>query len=89
VIRRETALSKLLPAPRFVKLNTSALLRMDPKARAEMFAKQIEWRQLAPSEARALEDRPPFTEAQMAEFDRFWPAKAEPKSNQQIPAGVG
>jgi len=33
-------------------------------------------------------DRPPFTEAQMAEFDRFWPPKAEPKSS-PAPAGVG
>ena len=74
IVRRETALSKLLPAPRFVKLNTSALLRMDPRARAEMLAKLIESRQLAPSEARAIEDRQPFTDAQLAEFDRLFGA---------------
>lgn len=86
VVRRERALTRLLPAPRFVKLNTSALLRMDPKARAEMWAKQIEWRQLAPSEARALEERPPFTEAQLAEFDRLFGA---PRAKQPATAVGG
>jgi len=79
IIRREKALSRLTPRPRFVKLNTDALLRMDPKARAEMFRTQIESRTLTPSEARELEDRPPFTDAQLAEFDRlFGPPKAAP-----------
>lgn len=72
VTRRERALSSLLPAPRFVKLNTDALLRMDPASRSEMLIKQVAGRLLAPSEARALEDRLPFTEAQVAEFDRLF-----------------
>lgn len=71
VIRRESALSKLTSRPRYVKLNSDALLRMDPQARAQTIATQIDSRVLAPSEARELEDRPPFTEAQMAEFDRL------------------
>lgn len=88
VFRREQALSRLLPQPRYVKLNAGALLRMDPASKAAMLQVLIASRQLAPSEARALDDRAPFTEPQMAEFDRFWPPKAEPKSNQQVPAGV-
>jgi len=75
IIRREAALSRLLPRPRFVKLNSDALLRMDPQTRTEMLRLQVESRQLAPSEARALNNMPPFTEEQMAEFDRFWPVK--------------
>ena len=71
VARRENALSKLTSRPRYVKLNSDALLRMDPQARALTIATQINSRVLAPSEARELEDRPPFTEAQMAEFDRL------------------
>ena len=71
-----------------MKLNSGALLRMDPASQATMLQVLINSRQVAPSEARALVDRPPFTESQMAEFDRFWPPKAEPKSNQQVPAGV-
>jgi HK97 family phage portal protein len=85
VIRRETALSKLLAQPRYVKLNTNALLRMDPKTQVEMFAAQITSRQLAPSEARELLDRAPFTEAQLAEFDRLF---GPPKTSLQ-PAGAG
>lgn len=75
VIRRENALNKLLPNRQFVKLNTDALLRMDPLTRAQMLSLQVDGRMLAPSEARLLEDRAPMTEAQMAEFDRFWPPK--------------
>ncbi len=72
VARREDALTKLTPRPRYVKLNSDALLRMDPKARAETLRTQIESRTLAPSEARELEDRPPFTEAQLAEFKELF-----------------
>ncbi|WP_405549698.1 phage portal protein [Streptomyces microflavus] len=72
IIRRENALSRLTSRPRFVKLNSDALLRMDPLARAQMLAGQITSRQLAPSEARELEDRAPFTESQLAEFDRLF-----------------
>jgi HK97 family phage portal protein len=81
--RRENALSKLLPQPRYVKLNRGALLEMDPKSQVEMFKAQIESRQLAPSEARALLDRPPFTEAQLAEFDRLF---GEPRAKQPAAA---
>lgn len=74
VTRREKRLSELLPAPRFVKLNTSALLRMDDQTRTEVMARQIESRALAPSEARAENNRLPFTDAQIAEFDRLFGA---------------
>lgn len=79
VARRETALSNgLLPRPRYIKLNTDALLRMDPKTRADMFKVQIDSRTLAPSEVREIEDRPPFAPDELAEFDRFWPARQAP-----------
>lgn len=78
VVRREDALSDLTSRPRYVKLNTDALLRMDPKARAEMFKIKIDSRQIAPSEVRALEELEPFTPEQIAEFDHFWPPKAAP-----------
>ena len=70
--RRERRLSRLLPQPRFVKFNTSALLRMDDETRAQVIAERIQSRTLAPSEARALENLPPLTEAQIAEFDRLF-----------------
>lgn len=74
IARRETALSKLLSAPRYVKLNSNALLRMDPTTRADMLGKQVAARLLAPSEARELDDRAPFTDTQLAEFDRLFGA---------------
>ena len=83
VYRREKALSKLLPAPRYVKLNTSALLRMDDQTRAQVLKLKIEARTLAPSEARELDNQPPFTDEQLAEFDRlFGPPKSAPPSTQ-------
>jgi HK97 family phage portal protein len=82
VIRREHALSRLLPRPRYVKLNTSALLRMDDEARARVVQTRILSRTLTPNEGRELENLPPLTDAQVAEFDRFWPPKA------QTPAGA-
>jgi HK97 family phage portal protein len=85
IYRRELRLSKLLPQPRYVKLNTDALLRMDPQTRAEVIQMRINSRTLAPSEGRELDNLPPLTEAQMAEFDRFWPPKpAQPTTGQPM-----
>jgi len=74
VTRRERALTRLTPRPQFVKLNTDVLLRMDPATRAATLTGQVAGRILAPSEARAIDDRPPFTESQLAEFDRLFGA---------------
>jgi HK97 family phage portal protein len=69
VTRREVALSALLPQPRYVKLNTDAVvLRMDPTTRAELNAILIDSKQRTPSEAREKDDLPPFTAAQIAEI---------------------
>ena len=79
IVRREDALSTLLPRPRFVKLNSSAILRMDDLTRAQVDQIKINSRTLAPSEAREHENLPPFTEPQLAEFDRlFGPPKVAP-----------
>ncbi len=67
--RREEALSGLLAQPRFVKLNTDAVvLRMDPKSRAEMNALLLTSKQRTPSEVREKDDLPPFTPDQIAEI---------------------
>jgi HK97 family phage portal protein len=77
--RREDAFSrKLVSGPRFVKLNTDALLRMDPEARARTIGMRITNRTLAPSEARALDNLPPYTDDQLAEFDRLFGSRAVP-----------
>jgi HK97 family phage portal protein len=82
ITRRERALSTLLPGPRFVKLNRSALLAMDPQTRATTLKVQLDSRQITPSEARAFEDRPPLTDADIAEFDRVYGA---PRTNPMPP----
>jgi HK97 family phage portal protein len=68
VARREVALSRLLPRPRYVKLNTDALLRMDPQTRQEVMRSKIESWFLTNSEARELDNLPPLTAAQRAEL---------------------
>lgn len=66
--RREDALSSLLPAPRFVKLNTASVLRMDPETTSRILINEVQGMVTAPSEARALMNRAPFTADQIAEF---------------------
>lgn len=82
VMRRERALTRLTPNPRRVKLNTDAILRMDPQTRQDVFKVQIDSRTLAPSEARALDNRAPYTPEQLQEFATLFPSKAPaPLSN--------
>ncbi len=76
VIRREKNFSKLTDKPRFVKLNTDALLRMDPKAMAETIQMRIDARTLTNTEARALYNQPPLTAADIKEFEKLYPVKA-------------
>jgi HK97 family phage portal protein len=93
IARRETALSSLLPRPRFVKFNTSSLLRMDDATRAQLFATQIASRTRAPSEAREKDNLEPFTDVQLAEFDRIFGAPgsmpAPPASPTTPPPSTG
>lgn len=68
VIRREKNLTKLLPEPRYVKLNTDALLRMDPQTRQEVMRSRLETWQITNSEARALDNLEPLDAADMTEM---------------------
>lgn len=86
IVRREDALGDLLSKPRYVKLNTDALLRMDPKTRAQMFQIQIASRQRTPSESRELDNFQPFTETDYAEFDRLF---GKPNQKPQTATAVG
>lgn len=72
VIRREKNLTKLLPEPRYVKLNTDALLRMDPKSRQEIIRSRLETWQVTHSEARKLDNLEPFTAAEMTEMQDMY-----------------
>lgn len=68
IIRREKALSRLTSRPRYVKLNSNALLRMDPATQQTVIAGKIADRTLTNTEARALDDRAPLTASDLAEF---------------------
>lgn len=78
VTLRENNLSKTQPTPRFVKLNTNALLRMDPETQAKVIHQRIVDRTLTPNEGRAFYDLPPLTPEQVAEFDILFGA---PRTN--------
>lgn len=79
IARREAALSRWLAQPRFVKLNTDAVvLRMDPSSRAELNKLLIDSRQRTPSEAREKDDLPPFTPEQVSEFASLFTTKPIP-----------
>jgi len=84
--RREAALTRAMPSnpPRFVKLNADALLRMDPESREKLLIARVSGRVLAPSESRALDDLPPFTPEQIAEFATLMPPKPGAPKLQQL-----
>jgi len=73
--RRDDALTRLTPGTRFVRLNSNAMLAMDPKSQADLFKTRIDSRTLTPDQARAIVDELPLAEADYAQFDRLWPTK--------------
>jgi HK97 family phage portal protein len=88
IARRERALSTLLSKPLNVRFKTDELLRMDPAGVAVVQANKINSRQITPSEARAQDNRSPYTESQLAEFDRLFgkaSAKESPDISQELP----
>lgn len=87
IARREIALSKLVPGNRFVKLNTDALLRMDPLTKAQVFASEIASWTRTPDEARAKNNLPPLTPADIEQLKLLKPAPAKPDATTtQTPA---
>lgn len=92
----EDALTGLTPAPQYVKLNSSAVLRMDDKSRADLNEVLIRSRQATPTETRSFEDRAPFTPEDLAEFDRLFgkpgkelsPSEVSQKAYLAVGAGV-
>jgi HK97 family phage portal protein len=79
--RRQTALSKVLAQPRFVRFNTDAILQLDPQTKSTMLGQQIRDRMRAPSEVRRVDGYEPFTDEQLAEFDRLFPKSAAPQKS--------
>ena len=86
VQRREARLSAALPAPRFCKLNTDAMLRLDPEARSRVLGQQVRDRLRTPTEARRIDDFEPYGEADFAEFDRLFGSRQVPTTTTGVPA---
>lgn len=87
--RREDAISwRILPSPRFAKLNRDAVLAMDATTRATLFKLQVDARLRAPSELRVLEDLEPLTEDQYSEFDRLFGARSAGLPQTNPPGGI-
>lgn len=79
IARREEVWSKrLTTAPRFIKFNTDALLRMDPQSRQQMIREDVAAKLRTYTEARALMNLPPLTSDDLAEFVAVNPAKSPP-----------
>lgn len=92
IARREEALSRLVPGSRFVKLNTDALLRMDPLTKAQVLKTEIDSRTRTPDEARALNNLAPLSQADKDLFKELFPGKAggasQPDEGNQQPTEV-
>lgn len=81
ITRREDAFSRrLVPRGQTVKLATDAILRMDPAARGDAMDKAISARRMTVTEARALDNRPPLTPDQVAEFEVLFPSRTQQPS---------
>jgi len=91
IFRRERALSTLLPQPRYVKLNTDSLLRMDPLTRAQYMQTLVGSRLRAPDEMREIDNLPPLTDEQVAQMLLLDPPKypkpLSPGAEPDVPPG--
>jgi HK97 family phage portal protein len=85
VARREMALTTLTAQPRYVKLNTDAIMRMDPLQRAQYITALLAAKLITNTEGRSLDDRPPLTAEQESEFTRLYgpPSGLQPPQMQQ------
>lgn len=88
ITRRELALTRLSPAPRFTKLNRKALLAMDPLTQAQLLGMEITNRYTTPDEARSFMDRAPLTPQDKQLFtDLFGNKNPPPTAPGKDPAG--
>lgn len=80
IIRRESRFNRRLLRPsQYVKFNESGLLRMDYKTRLEGHSIAIEHRIYPPSRALDMENMPPLTPEEVAEFAELFPVKPAAK----------
>lgn len=82
--RRENALTKWTPRGQKVRFNGDALLRMDPETRARVIGEQITNRTVTNDEARALDNKPPLTDEEIARMNLIY----GPPKSAATPAGA-
>lgn len=68
LVRIETALSAVMPRPVFAKFNADAMIRTDTLTRMQVHEIALRTGVETLDEARALEDRPPLTAEQVAQW---------------------
>jgi HK97 family phage portal protein len=90
IARRERALSRLTVRGQYVKLNTAALLRTDLASRMKAYETGLKIGVYAHDETRALEDRPPLTDEQVATLKDYGllGAKTQPATDGEPAAGA-
>lgn len=87
VTRRELTFSdRLVAAPRFVKLNADALLRMDSKTKLEMLGLGVDKKIYTRDEARGIIDLPPLTDEQIAKEKLIEGRDQTPTTKTGVPA---
>lgn len=79
VIKRENNYSKLTARPRYVKMTTGGLLRMDPETAEKIINMRLLNKSIVNSEARAFNNLEPLTPAQEDEAERLYPIKVAPQ----------
>lgn len=87
IVRREARFSHdLVAAPRFVKLNTDAILRMDPQGKITALATGVNSSIYTHDEARDLVDLPPLTSEQIAKEHEIKGTAPAPGTKTGVPA---
>jgi HK97 family phage portal protein len=75
-VRVEAALDELLPEGMYARFNLDVLARTDLQGRMNAYETALYSGVLVNDEVRALEDRPPLTDAQRAEWQAMYAARA-------------
>jgi HK97 family phage portal protein len=89
LVRIEESLSALLPQPQYVKFNVDALIRADTKSRMEAHEIALRIGLETQDEGRAIEDKPPLTEAEKAEWLNTYRGSATPREARSSGANGG
>lgn len=87
--RREMAWGRMLPPGQVARLNTNAILRLDPAQRMVNHVAAINAKIYPPSRALALEDMPPLTPDELGEFNDSGGARAAAEVSQKVYLAVG